>query len=208
MANRAGLKKVTKTVKGQKGTVRRSYWVKASQAARKGKPVKQQKQPGFLRRHAGKIIGGIALAGAAAYGAHRLAKGLNGKPALQLGPGSSSSGHSATSGGSQSTARQQAEKRVRQAWGTARERFTEWRRGEGAKLAQHMMHVGGDAAAEHIGSHIGSRVGGAVGTAVGGGAGGAVGSFLGGHAGSLVARGRAAPHIKRGAEWVANRMQR
>jgi hypothetical protein len=71
MANRAGLKKVTKTVKGQKGTVRRSYWVKASQAAKKGRPVAQQKQPGFLRRNAGKIVGGLALAAGLALAHHK-----------------------------------------------------------------------------------------------------------------------------------------
>ena len=192
MANRAGLKKVTKTVKGRKGTVRRSYWVKASQAAKKGRPVAQQKQPGFLRRNAGKIVGGLALAGAAAYGLHRMRKG----------------GGSLLGSGKAPTARERANERVRKAWGNAREHFTNWRRGEGAKLAEHMTHVGGDAAAEHIGSYAGSRLGGALGTALGGGVGGAMGSFLGGHAGSFVARGRAAPHIKRGAEWISNRMQR
>ena len=34
MANRAGLKKVTKTVRGKKGTVKRSYWVKAKGAVK------------------------------------------------------------------------------------------------------------------------------------------------------------------------------
>lgn len=57
MANRAGLKKITKTVRGKKGAVKRSYWVKAKDAA-KG-------VGGFLNRHKGKI----ALAGAAAIGA-------------------------------------------------------------------------------------------------------------------------------------------
>lgn len=213
MANRAGLKKVTKTVKGQKGTVRRSYWVKASQAAKHGKPAAQQKQPGFLRRNAGKIVGGLALAGAAAYGLHRMHKGGagnllgGGKTPLQLGSGHGDSAHHEPTERKPS-ARERANERVRKAWGTARERFTEWRRGEGAKLAHHMTHVGGDAAAEHIGAYAGSRLGGAIGTAFGGGVGGAMGSFLGGHAGSFVARGRAAPHIKRGAEWISNRMQR
>lgn len=62
MANRAGLKKITKTVKGKKGAVRRSYWVKAKDAA-KG-------VGGFLNRHKGKILGAAALAGTA-YLAHR-----------------------------------------------------------------------------------------------------------------------------------------
>jgi len=54
MANRAGLKKVVKTVRGKKGTVKRSYWVKAGNVA--------------------KTVGKVALAGAAVAGALHLAK--------------------------------------------------------------------------------------------------------------------------------------
>lgn len=42
MANRSGLKKVTKSVRGKHGSVRRSYWVKSNPKA-----TTQQKQPGF-----------------------------------------------------------------------------------------------------------------------------------------------------------------
>lgn len=62
MANRAGLKKITKTVRGKKGAVKRSYWVKAKDAA-KG-------VGGFLNRHKGKIAAGVGLA-AAGYGAYK-----------------------------------------------------------------------------------------------------------------------------------------
>lgn len=226
--NRNGLKKVQKTVKGQKGTVRRSYWVKANQVSKHGKPTAQQKQPGFIRRNAGKIVGGLALAGAAAYGMHRMSKGgkvwsgslAHASNKANTWHGSVAHGHELGDGKSHTTARESAINKVRDSWAGARQSFsaarekgiggrlTDWRRGEGAKLAHHMAHVGGDAAAEHVGSYAGSRLGGALGTAMGGGVGGAMGSFLGGHAGGLVARGRAAPHIKRGAEWVANRMQR
>lgn len=62
MSSKAGLKKITKSVRGKKGSVRRSYWVKAKTAVR-----------GFAKRHpvatqlgkkalvAGAIIGGAAL---------------------------------------------------------------------------------------------------------------------------------------------------
>lgn len=60
---RAGLKKVIKTVKGKKGSARRAYWVKSD-------PNAGKKKPGFLRRHAGKILGAAALAGLA-YAAHK-----------------------------------------------------------------------------------------------------------------------------------------
>lgn len=55
MANRAGLKKVTKTVRGKKGAVKRSYWVKAKEAV-----------SGFAKNHGKKILAGAALAGGAA----------------------------------------------------------------------------------------------------------------------------------------------
>lgn len=61
---RAGLKKVTKTVRGKRGTVRRTYWVKSA----------AQKVGGFLNRHKGKIAAGAALAGAGLLASrHRLA---------------------------------------------------------------------------------------------------------------------------------------
>jgi len=62
---RAGLKKVVKTVRGKRGTVRRAYYVKANEA-----PKKQ----GFLSRHKGKIAAGALALGAAALASrHRLA---------------------------------------------------------------------------------------------------------------------------------------
>ncbi len=61
---RAGLKKITKTVRGKKGTVRRTYWVKSA----------AQKVGGFLSKHKGKIAAGAALAGAGLLAhRHRLA---------------------------------------------------------------------------------------------------------------------------------------
>lgn len=51
---RSGLRKVTKTVKGKRGAVRRTYWVKA----RVAKVLK--------------VAGAVALAGASAYGAYKL----------------------------------------------------------------------------------------------------------------------------------------
>lgn len=63
---RAGLKKVIKTVKGKRGSVKRSYWIKSDPKAGKG----GKQRPGFLRRHAGKILGLAALAGGA-YLAHK-----------------------------------------------------------------------------------------------------------------------------------------
>ncbi len=66
---RSGLKKVVKTVKGKKGTVKRSYWVKAQGAAGKAKSA----VGGFARRHstALKVVGGVAALAGLAYGAHR-----------------------------------------------------------------------------------------------------------------------------------------
>ena len=77
MANRAGLKKVTKTVRGKHGSVRRSYWVRGTEAV-KGAAKKVR---AFVGRHKGKIAAGAALAGAAAlaYKGHRAYSGLSGE---------------------------------------------------------------------------------------------------------------------------------
>lgn len=61
--SRAGLKKVVKMVRGKKGTTRRTYWMKSEGA---GAP-----KQGFLRRHAGKLVAGAALAAGGAYLAHK-----------------------------------------------------------------------------------------------------------------------------------------
>jgi len=67
---RSGLKKVVKTVKGKKGNVRRTYWVKAQA------PVKRVRAAGssFMQRHGDKVKGALGLAAlaGAAYGAYRL----------------------------------------------------------------------------------------------------------------------------------------
>lgn len=61
---RTGLKKVIKTVRGKKGTARRTYWVKSA----------AQKVGGFLNKHKGKIAVGAAVAGAGLLASrHRLA---------------------------------------------------------------------------------------------------------------------------------------
>jgi hypothetical protein len=71
---RSGLKKVVKSVRGKKGSVKRSYWVRASGAVKgAGKAAR-----GFAGRHSGKLkvaAGVLALAGAA-YGAHKIAGGI------------------------------------------------------------------------------------------------------------------------------------
>ena len=76
MANRAGLRKVTKSVKGKKGTVQRSYWVKASGAV-KGAAKSAGK---FIGKHKGKIAAGagLALGAAAAYKGAKFVKGYRG----------------------------------------------------------------------------------------------------------------------------------
>jgi len=76
MANRAGLRKVTKSVKGKKGTLQRSYWVKASSAV-KGAAKSAGK---FIGKHKGKIAAGagLALGAAAAYKGAKFVKGYRG----------------------------------------------------------------------------------------------------------------------------------
>jgi hypothetical protein len=53
--NRAGLKRVRKTVRGKRGSVQRTYWVKAGE---------------FAKKHGAKIAG-LALIAGGAYAAHK-----------------------------------------------------------------------------------------------------------------------------------------
>ena len=64
MSGHAGLTKVTKNVRGKKGMVRRSYWVRGKDAVKAG----AKKLGSFVSRHKGKIAGAAALAGAAYLG--------------------------------------------------------------------------------------------------------------------------------------------
>jgi len=66
--NRSGLKKVTKTVRGRKGSVLRSYWVKAKEGARHASGRVKR----FAKDHGAKVITGAALgAGAMLAYKHR-----------------------------------------------------------------------------------------------------------------------------------------
>lgn len=76
MANRAGLRKVVKTVRGKHGAVRRSYWVKAQGAAQAaGRAIGRGARAvgSFAKAHP-LVTAGILMAatGGAAYGAHAL----------------------------------------------------------------------------------------------------------------------------------------
>lgn len=64
MANRAGLRKVVKTVRGKHGAVRRSYWVRAQEAGKS-----------LIRKHGGKIAAGALLV-ASAIGASNAMQNL------------------------------------------------------------------------------------------------------------------------------------
>lgn len=57
MASKAGLRKVTKTVRGKKGVVKRSYWVRAKEGVK-----------GFVKRHPTAVKVGLGAAGALAAG--------------------------------------------------------------------------------------------------------------------------------------------
>lgn len=66
--NRAGLKRVVKSTRGRKGSVLRSYWVKAKDTA--SQTAGRAKR--FAKDHSGKIIAGAALgAGAVLAYKHR-----------------------------------------------------------------------------------------------------------------------------------------
>jgi len=75
MGSRAGLKKVTKAVRGKHGMVKRSYWVRAKEAV-----------GNFASRHKKKIIAGVVTAGtvgALAYGHRHAIRGAIGTANLK-----------------------------------------------------------------------------------------------------------------------------
>ena len=184
LSSRRGLKKVTKTVRGPKGSVKRTYWVKANPKA--GGSMRQagpDGEPGFLRRHAGKIMAGAALLGGAALGARHIQKHGLSKTGQQL----QGLGHTAFS--------------------AAKSRITGFRQHTGGGLAAHLAHVGGEAALSHVGSRFGQVAGTAVGGFLGGAPGAALGGFFGGHAGNFLAGHYGGSHVQKLANWVGNRAQ-
>jgi len=204
------LKKVVKSVRGKHGTVRRAYYVKANQD-----PPKQ----GFLRRHAGKLVAGAAIAGLALANRHKLTgAGRNALSAWKgAAPGTKATdraresfrmaklGYSANRGMDKIDVHMRRAGRATQG---LRDKATTWRRTTGAGLAQHLGHVGGEAAAQHFGSRFGQVAGTSIGGMFGGPAGAAIGGFIGGHAGGFLAGKHSAPHIARGANWLAERIRR
>jgi len=140
-------------------------------------------EPGFLRRHAGKIVAGAALLGGAALGARHIQKHGLSKTGQQL----QGLGHTAFS--------------------AAKSRITGFRQHTGGGLAAHLAHVGGEAALSHVGSRFGQVAGTAVGGFLGGAPGAALGGFFGGHAGNFLAGHYGSSHVQKLANWVGNRAQ-
>lgn len=211
--NRAGLKRVRKTVRGKRGSVQRTYWVKANPAkpgTRKLRGDNKAPRPGFLQRHAGKIAAVAGLAGAA-YTASKVARGhWGGNTAVAGAIRGASLANSAHSGsGSKLSERAKdmfrmaragyASNRAQQTPGRMGKALTDWRRGVGSDLAQHLAESGGHAAAGHIGSRVGGMVGGLLGP---------VGSFFGSQAGGFLASRYGGKHITRGAQRIAEYLRR
>lgn len=161
---RAGLKKVVKTVRGKRGTVRRSYWVKASA----GKPSLMQRAAGAAKT-VGK--GALALGAVAAAGAlaRRGVRSLSGNPerARQAFASAKSAFAKARTGTGADLAHHLANE-------------------GGSHLASHFGSRFGQVA----GTAIGGAIGGAPGAALGGWVGGQAGAFVTGrHAAPHIARG-------------------
>lgn len=230
MNSRAGLRKVVKTVKGKKGIVRRSYWVKSGQQPKPGRrALNQNAQPqkeGFLRRHAGKLAVGAALLGAAALNRHKLAGAARG-----AGLALNAHKHHELAGGAKHSLREKA----RDAFGMAkmgysanrgmdridkhtqalaertagaRGKMRDWRRSHGSALAEHLTNAGGHAAVEHLGGRAGGMAGSAIGGLMAGPLGAQLGGFIGGHAGSFLANRHTSHHIIRSGERLASWMKR
>jgi hypothetical protein len=230
---RAGLKKVQKTVRGKRGSVKRSYWVKSN--PKESKPRlraqgEEPKKPGFLRRHAGKIAIGAATVGLLALNRHKIGGALKGiaeaRRQSKSGEGNGFRGDAAhgvfakaregwaANRSKDVTAQRMTQgaaegmKRMGERTAQTREKVTAYRRTVGADLAGHMTRVGGEAAAHHIGSHFGTVSGTALGGMAAGPMGAGIGGFLGGQAGGFLANRHTEKHITRAANWVVGRLQR
>jgi len=207
---RAGLKKVVKTVRGKRGTVKRTYWVKTNPTVKGLRSAGPEKGPGFLRRHAGKILGAAALVGGAyiahkhghgiagafrgASAAHGLHQGEGLKDRLKAALGGASSGYhnkkrdltgAEVRGhlGDGATA-------ARAKFASARESLSTRTAGARAAVTAYRRGIGADLAGhmtkvggEAAAHHIGSHFGTVAGTAIGGLAGGGVGAGVGGFLG-------------------------
>lgn len=214
--NRAGLKRVRKTVRGKRGSVQRTYWVKANPAKPGMRRLKNAdagpngQRPGFLRRHAGKIAAVAGLAGAA-YATSKVARGHWGGNTAIAGAirGASLAHHIRSGSGSTLSERAKGMFRMARAGyafnraqhtpGRMSRAVTDWRRGVGSDLAQHLAESGGHAAAGHIGARVGGMVGGLLGP---------VGSFVGSQAGGFLASRYGGKHITRGAQRIAEYLRR
>ena len=188
MSGRAGLRKVVKTVKGKKGTVRRSYWVRSAPSgpagARTLRRAQSPQRESFLKRHAGKIAAGAALLGAAALHKHKLTGAAHGvQRSLSKTKGSAveraTKAFSAAKRGYES---QRGKDRI--------DAFTK-RLAPGVKSAKrasaslvgHLVSNAGSALANHAGSAAGSYAGSALGGMFGGPLGAHVGGIVGSHVG-------------------------
>lgn len=217
-ANRAGLKKVTKTVRGKKGVVRRSYWVKANPNQKSGqRSLRQEGAPkqGFLARHGGKLAVGAALLGAAALNRHKLMGAARG-----AGLALNAHKHSGQNTPLVERARD-AFRMAKVGYGANRGmdridkhtanisgRVRDWRRKTGSDLAAHLTGVGGHAALEYAGGRAGGAAGSAIGGVLAGPVGAQLGGFIGGHAGSFLATRHGSRHVISAAERLAQRMRR
>ena len=218
------LKKVVKTVRGKHGSVRRTYYVQASpkKSGKLQNARMAEQRPGFLRRHAGKLVGAAALAGLAYANRKKLAGAASGARIGLSGKGSAAQramdAFSMAKAGFASRRGQDSidyhmlrgRKAAQSIVGTSniRQRATEWRKNTGADLAHHLSTASGEAAASHVGSRFGQVAGTAIGGMFAGPVGASIGGFMGGHVGNFLAGRHAAPHISRGASWLAERMRR
>lgn len=187
MSGRTGLRKVVKTVKGKKGTVRRSYWVKSAQTRPPGQRTLRQSQPskeGFLQRHAGKIAAGAALLGAAALHRHKLTGAVRSAQS-SLGKtrgGAVQRAQKAFSAAKRGYESQRGKDRIDALTKRLGPTAKAARRGVGS-LAGHLVSNAGAALANHAGSAAGSYAGSALGGMFGGPLGAHVGGIVGSHVG-------------------------
>jgi len=163
---KSGLRKVTKTVRGKKGSVRRSYWVKAKEGALS-----------LVRAHGKKVLAGAALAGAAALAyKHR---------------GSFSNDNLWKTRVSFDEHKSKAQR----SW-------KKFRRGAGARLAEHLVNTAGDRIVDYAAERAG-RSAGSFGKKHGGKYGKKVARFVVSESVSFMGHEAAKPHVARAGKFAA-----
>lgn len=195
--NKSGKKLVRQ--RGKDGRVR-AYWVGRNEKPKSLRSQGPGEEPGFLRKHGGKLLAGAALLGVAAMNRRKLPGALGGHAQVWKG----SVAHQGAPAGAAPASKLSG--LAHAAFGHAKDAVMAYRTQHGGGLAGHMSNVLGGMALSHLGAKFGQTAGTALGSMAGPG-GAAVGGMLGGHVGEWLANRHGAGHVQRAAQHIQERVQ-